>query len=110
MSLYAYTDNSYRAVASESDALPGERVAAEVPAATLLSIRRQLALVDVAGRIAATNWAMVEDAEVTTQEKAAIRAYRAALRALPDNPSFPDTPWPTPPTTTGVGSETGEHS
>jgi hypothetical protein len=53
---------------------------------------------------------MIEDADITEQERLVIRAYRAELRALPSHPNFPDMLWPTPPAMTGVGSETGEQS
>jgi hypothetical protein len=106
--MYAYTDNGFRAIQQGWPLLEAEQLSATIPEATLLNIRKEEATREIRGRIAATNWAMVEDADITAMEKTAIRAYRASLRALPNHPDFPDMPWPGLPSTSGVGNETGE--
>lgn len=110
MALYAFTEGSYRAISDPSDVVAGEQVADEVPETTLIAIRRSEVSNEIRARIAATNWAMMEDADLTTMQKTAIRAYRAALRALPDNQNFPNITWPDLPVISGVGNETGEQS
>lgn len=108
--MYAYTANSFRAISSPQDATAGEQVAGEVPQAVLRAIRSDEVRREIALRIRATDWALVADAVITPQDKAAITAYRAALRALPDHAGFPEMPWPELPRTAGVGSETGEQA
>lgn len=51
---------------------------------------------DIKERLRESEWAMLVDAPVSNQQ--AWGTYRAALRAVPNQPGFPDAiVWPTPP-------------
>ena len=108
--MFAYTENSFRAIAAAGDAVPGEQVANVVPAATLRNIRSDDTRREIANRIRSTDWALCDDAVLDASDKAALLAYRSALRALTNHPQFPDMPWPEPPQASGIGSEAGEQS
>jgi hypothetical protein len=49
-------------------------------------------------RLAACDWTQIPDAPLTAEQRAAWASYRAALRAVPDQPGFPATiTWPETP-------------
>lgn len=45
----------------------------------------------------ATDWTQVGDSPLALLDRQAWATYRAALRALPQQPGFPDVEWPRPP-------------
>lgn len=108
--MYAISGTIFRAINSADDLNPGEQIVQELPPEFLRNAEKAMARARIVAVLASTNYVFAPDSDSTATEKSAVLAYRAALRALPDHPSFPDMPWPTPPATTGVGSETGEQA
>ena len=96
--MYAITATSYRAIASASDALPGETAVETIPAsltAALLAadVRRQRDAL-----LTACDWTQAADSPLDATTKAAWATYRTSLRNLPRQPGFPAMiVWPTPP-------------
>jgi len=96
--MYAITSNSYRAIASSADVLPGETAVETIPAsltASLLAadVRRQRDAL-----LTACDWTQGNDSPLDATTKAAWATYRTALRNLPAQAGFPTTvTWPTPP-------------
>ncbi|WP_057917099.1 tail fiber assembly protein [Lysobacter antibioticus] len=95
--MYAHTDTSYREIASETELLPGELLSAVVPQVVLSHLRRQQARGWREGFLRASDWTQVPDSPLGLVDKQAWATYRAALRALPQQPGFPDVEWPRPP-------------
>lgn len=96
--MYAITATSYRAIASETDLLPGETAADEVPAATLEAIACAEARAQRDALLRACDWTVGADAPLTDEQVAAWRAYRQSLRDVPAQPGFPNSiEWPKPP-------------
>jgi hypothetical protein len=108
--MYAYTETSYRAVNIDTPLAAGERLADDVPQATIRNIRAREVREQIGAALRNSQWAIAEDSTMDQTESIAWRSYRSALRSLPDHPDFPDMPWPELPRTSGVGSETGEQS
>lgn len=108
--MYAITDSGYRAIQEGWELQQGETLSENIPQSLLATIRSDEARVKIRALISATNWAMMEDADLSALEKSAIRSYRAALRLLPEHPDFPDMEWPVLPRTNSPGNETGETS
>ncbi len=95
--MFAVTQTGFRAVAAGDVLMPGEVLAGEVPADLL-------ALVDASAHrqvrsqlLRDTDWTQMADAPLTPAQRAAMAAYRQALRDLPEQPGFPDCQWPQPP-------------
>lgn len=69
-----------------------------------LAVEPDLAAMATAARtrrdamLAACDWTQIGDAPLSSPGKAGWKAYRAALRAVPDQPGFPGSiTWPEPP-------------
>ncbi len=106
MSLYAYTDSSYRVISDAAGALPGESVADAVPEAVLASIREHEARGKRNDLLRASDWTQLADSTLSAVERTEWAAYRQALRDLPQQPGFPDVDWPAPPTLPSGGGST----
>jgi len=81
----------------------GKGIAAyEPPPPPPLAEREALARMERDRRLAATDWTQLEDVPVETW--LIWRTYRGALRAVPEQPGFPDDiTWPEPPTAADRG-------
>lgn len=96
--MYAITSNSYRAIASAADVLPGETAVDAIPESILTAL---LAVDKRAQRdalLAACDWTQGADSALDAVTKAAWATYRQALRNVPAQSSFPDSiNWPVQP-------------
>ncbi|MGN7918200.1 tail fiber assembly protein [Lysobacter sp. 22409] len=95
--MYAVTTNGYRSIAPGDVLQSGERVFAEVPLETLRAIEiaeKRLLRNDI---LRGCDWTQAPDSPLALIDKQAWATYRAALRALPQQPGFPDVEWPRPP-------------
>lgn len=109
--MYAITQKGFRAIESESDLAPGETLAAEIPGWLLLESEKEQARATRGMLLRSSDWTQIPDNNLSAQERAEWAAYRAALRDIPEHPSFPNMPWPVAPSLrSGAGSETGEQS
>lgn len=96
--MYAITSNSYRAIASVADVLPGETAVETIPD----SLTANLLEADVRRKrdalLTACDWTQASDSPLDATTKSAWATYRMALRNVPAQPGFPQTiTWPTPP-------------
>lgn len=95
--MYAITATSFRAIASVDQLLPGEVMVAEVPLALSQVIESIKARERRNSLLRACDWTQVPDAPLPAEARSAWGIYRQALRDLPQQPGFPDVPWPDPP-------------
>lgn len=95
--MYAITDSSYRAIGNAAEALEFERVVIDLP----VELVRKLEIDDGKLRrnflLRASDWTQVPDSPLPALEISAWALYRQNLRDLPENPDFPDCPWPVAP-------------
>lgn len=95
--MYAINGTSYRAIASESELLPGEYAVTEVPT----WLHDEYAKAEGRARrdnlLRACDWTQIPDSPIDPTTRQAWADYRQALRDLPADPDFPDCEWPTPP-------------
>lgn len=96
--LYAISEGGFRAISRESDLLPGEYASETVPERIFLEARKSDARLRRNALLRASDWTQLPDSPVNVGDMAAWLAYRADLRALPENPDFPDCDWPESPT------------
>jgi hypothetical protein len=98
--MYAITENSYRTIASADDLQPGETAATDIPAATLEAIASDEARAARDAALRACDWTVGVDAPLTANQVAAWKAYRQALRDVPEQVGFPSSiDWPAAPAT-----------
>lgn len=95
--MYAITDSGYRAITAGMSLNPGESATQDIPASLALRIRSDMAKTQRSQLLRDTDWTQMADASLTAAQKAAMAAYRQALRDLPSLAGFPDVPWPTMP-------------
>lgn len=107
---YAINATGCRALSSADELVAGETFSSDIPESILARMRKSQAESAIRTMLQSCAWTQDGDAPINASEKSAWQAYRAALRALPSRQDFPDMPWPDPPTTSGVGNETGEQS
>jgi len=95
--MYAITDRSWRSVAEGDPLVAGETLVASISPALALIAR----ITDMRSQrnelLRATDWILATDTPIPALELPLWRAYRAQLRALPQQPGFPDVEWPRPP-------------
>jgi hypothetical protein len=98
--MYAVTSTSYRAIASADDLGPGETAVTEIPASTLEAIASSEARIARDSALRACDWTVGIDAPLTANQVAAWKAYRQALRDVPEQAGFPSSiDWPATPAT-----------
>jgi len=95
--MYAITHSGFRSITDGMELLPGETAAETVPESTLLRIKADQARSERSRRLRDTDWTQMPDAPLTSAQRAAMAAYRQALRDLPELPGFPDCGWPPSP-------------
>lgn len=95
--MYAITASSYRAIVSPDDILPGETFADEVPESVLTAIKAKGVRFQRDALLLASDWTQGSDSRLSEPQKAAWATYREALRAIPDQPGFPEVQWPATP-------------
>lgn len=96
--MYAITSSSYRAIASETDVLPGETVVDVLPATLLATLRGAEVRVQRDAALRGCDWTQAVDSPLDATTKAAWVAYRQSLRDVPAQTNFPDSiNWPVQP-------------
>jgi hypothetical protein len=95
--MYAICGDGYRAISGPNDLLPGETLAAEIPADAMRALRIVEARVGRDLMLRASDWTQMPDAPMSEATRASWGGYRQALRDLPQQPGFPDCAWPTAP-------------
>lgn len=110
--MYAYTNKSFRAIASAEDLLPGESFSEDVPQSVLLEIKKQEVRTERSERLRSSDWTQLPDNSLSGIEKAAWATYRQLLRSVPQQSGFPtDVEWPsTPQHSEDAGDELPEQS
>ena len=95
--MFAITQHGFRAITAEMDLAPGEERVQLIPAELIARIDADQRRQERAQLLRDTDWTQMADASLTAAQKAAMAAYRQALRDLPGIAGFPDVPWPTMP-------------
>ncbi len=96
--MYAITSNSYRAIASAADVLPGETAVETIPASLTAALLAADARRQRDALLAACDWTQGNDSPLDATTKAAWATYRTALRNVPEQAGFPATIlWPVSP-------------
>lgn len=96
--MYAITSNSYRAITSVSDVLPGETAVDQLPASLLTTLEGAEIRAQHDRLLTACDWTQGSDSPFDATAKAQWAIYRQALRNVPQQSGFPQTiMWPTPP-------------
>lgn len=96
--MYAITATGFRAIASNTDLLPGETTVDVLPATLLVTLRGAEVRVQRDAALRGCDWTQAADSPLDATVKAAWASYRTALRNVPQQNGFPDTvTWPNQP-------------